>query len=66
MKFNCPKPETYKEWETRIGQWHRVFAWLPHRCEDETCRWFEFIERRITLHPWYDGIDKVKYYRAIK
>lgn len=66
MKFKCPKPETYQEWKARIEQWHRVFAWLPHRCDDDTCRWLETIERRIEIRYYYAGSDHVKYYRAIK
>lgn len=66
MKFKCSKPETWGEYKARIAEWHRIFAWLPHRVEDGTCRWLEPVERRIHIKVWTYDIDKVKEYRAIK
>ena len=52
MKFNCG--ETPAEKFERLENWHRWFAWHPVRVGSHDCRWLEYVERKGTLHYYYD------------
>lgn len=47
MKFDCG--ETRQEKWSRLGKWHRWFAWHPVKVGIHDCRWFEYVERRVTV-----------------
>lgn len=64
MKYDCG--ETYVEKWDRLGQWHRWFAWRPVRVGLHDCRWWEYVERRITQKHWTYDTDTVREYRAIE
>lgn len=59
MKFNCDalKDRRARRRYERLGrnlEWHKVFAFLPHKVSDSDCRWFEVVERRLVL---YESLD---------
>lgn len=51
-----------------IGDWHRVFAWLPIDTVDRGWVWLRFVERRrIQLHSYLrGGLDRWWQYRALR
>lgn len=59
MKWNCGLSR-YEKWEMQ-EEWHQHFAWLPCRVASNDCRWFEWVERRITVGQW----DTVTEYRPL-
>ena len=71
MKFDCG--ETRKEKQVRLGQerirkeqWHKWFAWYPVRVGSHDCRWFEWVERKITISFFWGTRIKNKKYRAVE
>lgn len=63
MKFDCG--ETFDERLKRLENWHRWFAWFPVKTADHDCRWFEYVERKITYEFCTYDTFTVKEYRAI-
>lgn len=60
MKLDCG--ETYDEKWTRLGKWHKWFAWYPVRVGVHDCRWFEYVERRKWIeHGIYDNFTFREY-----
>jgi hypothetical protein len=51
MRFDCG--ETWEEKRTRLGTWHRWFAWHPVRISDHDCRWLEVVERSAYFYGSY-------------
>ena len=59
MKFNCGLT-----WAEKIAinnelrqQWHKWFALIPRRVENEECRWLEYIERKGESYMRVVGIQ---------
>ncbi len=38
-----------------LTNWHRVFAWWPVWVASDDCRWWEWVERKLTFSGAYDG-----------
>lgn len=64
MRFDCGREAALRA--KAREQWHRWFAWYPVRVSDESCRWLEWVERRIEPAAAYDGVYLFHYYRSLK
>jgi hypothetical protein len=67
MKWNCG-PSWEEKHETR-QQWHPWFAWHPVRVGTGDCRWFEYVDRKVSysdfpfMSPFATWLSISKQYR---
>jgi hypothetical protein len=60
VRFNCGPSlvQRLDDWSRRRRNWHRWFAWRPVRLPDNTCVWWEWVERMNTGPACEGGWDE--------